>query len=213
MERISPEINQPIQSVVRSLVVSLAPAEEIYNSFKRDQKTSILRFVLGIKGEGEDKRYTLLGGKLDESEKWQEAIQREVGEEVGVRFLGLPYQTQIGEWEYSSQKSDQRRVILTYNPISPCSQITIGDPKIRNVGILSLTGLKQLIKDGSLDNVPIEGHLTINNEKDPINISEENNKKKNSSLSKALNWMEYIENYLQKYDITYALIKKPKKLS
>lgn len=193
---------EPIQEVVRSLVVSLASPEEIYRQFQNSEKPpSILQFYVGKKGGREtgDERYTLLGGKLNpQFENWREAIQREVTEEVGLRPLGIPYQTVIGRWEYYSSKSGKRRVTLTYTPIQPCNQITIGDPKIKEVAVLQLEELRQLITKGHLNGIPIEGHLTLGeSEKDPVNMTPDDFKIKDASLNKALKWMEHIENYLR----------------
>jgi hypothetical protein len=187
MEKRSSEITQ---QVVRSLVVSLAPPNEIYHSYYEQKNTpSILRYYIGIKGEGADRRYTLLGGKLKDSENWREGIQREVSEEAGLRFFGIPNQTNIGSWKYSSEKSGNREIMLTYNPVLACDQITIGDPKISSVTTLSLEEFRKLIIEGQLNGMPIEGHLALGESgKDSVNISPEDVNKKNSSLLKALSW-------------------------
>jgi hypothetical protein len=187
MERKTPEFTQ---RVVRSLVVSLAPSSEIYKSYQEQKQTpSLLRFYVGVKGSAADKRYTLLGGKLKGSENWREGIQREVSEEAGLRFFGIPNQTNIGSWKYSSEKSGDREIMLTYNPVLSCDQITIGDPKIKSVAILSLGEFRKLIEDGQLNGIPIEGHLALGESgKDSVNMSSEDTDRKNSSLLKALSW-------------------------
>lgn len=194
--------SQPTQKAVRSLVVSLAPPEEIYQEFLKQNERSpyLLRFYLGIKGEGEEKRYTLLGGKINPDENFQEAIQREIAEESGLKFLGIPQQTIIGQWQYSSPKSGEREVILTYNPVLPPSyQPLIGDPKITAIKILNLDQLEKLFEDGWLEGIPIESHLAIKSrEKDSITISDEETLVKDRSMRKLLAWMEHIEIYLRK---------------
>lgn len=198
MERQGPE---NIQKVVRSLVVALAPPQEMYQGFlsQKAKKPSLLRFYLGVKEEGENKRYTLLGGKLKPSEDFAEAIQREIGEEASLDFLGIPEQRIIGQWKYSSPKSGERDVILTYNPVLPSRKFILGDPKITDMKILQLEELKQLVEEGYLGGVPLENHLAMCDcEKDPINISENDSKLRNSSMSKALLWMSHIEDYLIK---------------
>ncbi len=198
MERQKPKEN--IQRVVRSIVVSLASSQEIYQQFLNPEvkEPSLLRFYLGIKGEGENKRYTLLGGKIKPSEDFSEAIQREIDEEAGLIFLGIPKQQIIGQWEYSSIKSGRREVILTYNPVLPSREPIIGDPKIVNIETLSLEELKQLVEQGHLNGIPLENHLAMcDYEKDKIDISENDSKIRNSSMSKALSWMSHIEDYLR----------------
>lgn len=191
------------QKVVRSIVVSLASAEEIYNSLSTENKSvSILRFYIGVKGDGKEKRYTLLGGKVNPHENVSEAILREINEEASLTPLGIPRQTIIGQWNYSSDKSGERNIFLTYNPLIPYSkigQIIIGDQKIRDVKIISLEELKKLIEDGHLNGVPIEKHLALGNYiGDKIDITEENSKQRDLSMSKMLLWMTHIEEYLRK---------------
>lgn len=191
--------NQPIQKAIRSLVVSLAPVEEIYQGFlSQDNKNpSLLRFYLAQKGEGENKRYTFFGGKINPDENLLEAIQREIAEELGFTPLGIPRQTIIGQWQYSTPKSGEREVILTYNPTLPSQKPSIGDSKIVGIKIFNLSELGQLIKEGQLDKIPLEGHLAINCQ-DEISISPQEVEKRNQSMMKLLLWMEHIESYLQK---------------
>jgi len=161
--------------------------------------TSILRFYVGIKGDKDNPRYTLLGGKLNEGENWKESIQREVSEEAGLRFLGLRKQTIVGSWDYTSDKSGKRQVMLTYNPVLSCEQITIGDPKIKDVATLKLGEFDQLVREGQLNDIPLEGHLSINEQsQDTITISANDKKRQQAALFKALGWMGHIEQYLQK---------------
>lgn len=193
------ELPENAQQVVRSLVVSLAPAQEIYRAFQEPEgESSLLRYYVGTKGKGADMRYTLLGGKLRDSENWREGIQREVSEEAGLRFFGIPKQINIGSWKYSTKNSGDREILLTYNPVLFCDQITIGDPKISNITTLSLTDLKKLIIEGNLNGTPIEGHLALkNSEKVLLQISPEDIVNKNNSLLKALGWVGHIEQHLQ----------------
>ncbi len=185
------------QIVSRSLVVSMAPASELFSQYADGGKiNSLLRFYVGKKGSsGNDERYTLLGGKMNQDESWEETTQREVGEEIGARFFGIPNQTVIGKWTYSSAKSGERDVILTYNPILPQKEIIVGDPKIQNVEILNLEELKSLFENGQLHGVPIEGHLT-KSPQDAIRIEKSDTLKKNMALDKATFWMQHIESYL-----------------
>ncbi len=194
----SPEV---VQKVVRSLVVSLAPSKEIYNNFHEQKNPpSILRFYVGKKGQRErgDRRYTFLGGKLNPSENLQEGIQREVSEEAGLRFFGIPNQTVIGSWNYSSPKSGNREVLLTYNPVLSCEQITVGDPKMSGVATLKLEELKQLITEGQINGIPLEGHLTLGeNGEDKVSMTPDAAQTKDASLLKALGWMGHMEDYLR----------------
>lgn len=198
METLAPK---EIQKIVRSVVVSLADSDEIYQNFIEQQNTppAILRFYLGIKGQHANKRYTLLGGKLNASENWTEGIQREINEEAGIEPLGVPKQTIIGQWRYSSEKSSEREVMLTYNPILPSKKAIIGDPKITEIKALRLEELKQLINEGQFDGIPIEGHLALKESAlDHIVIFDVDAQSKNASLSKALAWMDHIEDHLRK---------------
>jgi len=196
MERQKPET---IQKVVRSLVVSLAFPQEIYEDFlKREKQPSILRFYLGVKGQGNQERYTLLGGRLKPLEDYIEAIQREISEEAGLPFLGIPEQQTIGQWKYSSPKSGERDVILTYNPVSPSKKRVLGDPKITDIKVLKFQKFKQLVENGHLDGVPLENHLAMGDcKQDQIEISPEDAKLRNSTMSKVLSWMSHIETYLR----------------
>ncbi len=191
---------ETVQRVVRSMVVSLASPQEMYQGFlsQEAKKPSLLRFYLGVKGEGKNKRYTLLGGKLKPSEDFAEAIQREICEEASLNFLGIPEQRIIGQWKYSSPKSGERDVILTYNLVLPSRKLILGDPKITDMKILQLEELKQLVEEGYLNGIPLENHLAMCDcGQDQINISEKDSKLRNSSMSKALLWMSYIEDYLR----------------
>lgn len=191
--------HQPIQKAVRSLVVSLATPEEIYQSFlnQHGENPPLLRFYIAQKGKGENRRYTFLGGKINPNEDFSEAIQREIAEELGFTPLGIPEQTIIGQWRYSSPKSGEREVMLTYNPTLPSENPSIGDPKIVVIKVLNFPQLRQLIEEDQLDGIPIEGHLAINSQEE-ISISPEEAEKRDQSMKKLLSWMGHIEAYLQK---------------
>ncbi len=220
----SVEKNNSPKTVVRSFVVSLASPEELFNEGKEPK--SVLRFYLPIKGSGENTRLTLFGGRIGSDEPFEEAMLREIMEELNARPFGIPYQTRIEEsYEYYTPETSQerRRVILTYNPILPLDKehLKIPDDEIVAVAELTLDQLKYLIETGSIDlktvnliipedkeerfqlenlqntTVPIEGHLTINPCED-LEISEEDAEKRNEALRRALEWMTHIENYVRR---------------
>lgn len=196
---------ESIQQVVRSFVVSLAYPEEIYDHFVNGEKFHLLKFYMGLKGDQKKGwRYTLIGGKINSGENFSEAIQRETGEEADLRFLGIPRQTIIGQWQYLCEKSGKRKVILTYNPVLLNEQINIGDG-IAEVKSLNIGQLKNLIEEGILENIPIEGHLAIAS-KDNIQLSKDDEDKKNQALNRGISWMKHIEDYLRKK--FESLIKK-----
>lgn len=199
-ERLS-SVEKPVQQANRVFTVSLAPPNEIYEGFKDQspQETiSILRFYLGLKGEENNYRYTLLGGKIACLENPSEALVREVVEEVGISTLGLPYHTQIGRWHYTIPgKGEKREIILTYQPILPQQEISIGDPKIQQIVTLTWHQLKTLIEQGKLNDIPIEGHLALS-PKEEIDISLEDFERQKTALTKGLSWMQHIEVWLQK---------------
>ncbi len=205
MSEVKPSMeNHLIQQANRVLVVSLASSDEIYQTFKNQlnqreqEKIPILRFYLGLKGNNGDQRYTLLGGKIDSLENPSEALVREMVEEAGVFTLGLPHHTKIGRWQYTIPgRNETREVVLTYQPVLPQEEIAIGDQKIQSVVAMSLEQLKELIEKGELDEIPIEGHLTLSPQED-ISISQEDFDKQKKALRKGLSWMEHIENWLQK---------------
>ena len=184
------------QQAVRSFVVSLASPEEIYKSLIEGDKFYCLRFYVCKKGDEEEGyRYTLLGGKISRDENFSEAAQREIGEESGLRFLGIPRQTIIGQWSYYCEKSGLRKVVLTYNPVLP--EITpIRGNGIAEIVSLTIDQLEELIKEGTLNGIPIEGHLTIA-KTDDIEISEADEKIKNQSLKRAIRFMSDIEEILR----------------
>ncbi len=195
------ERKSDITNVVRCLLVSIALHEEIYNSeiynSINENKLSVLRFYLGKKGkDNENERYTLFGGKINPKEPPSQAYLREFSEEIGVRSLGIPNPTIFGPWEYSSELSGERRVVVTYQPIVPLDQKKIiGDREIEEVVILDLDKFEKLIEEGILGNIPIEGHLS-KNPKEAIKISEEDRKIRNEALDKILSWMKHLEDYL-----------------
>ncbi len=188
----------PQQKVVRSLVVSLAKPDEIYNAFlqSKDHNPTVLRFYIAQKGNEGNRRYTLFSGKINPDENFSEAIERKIDEELGVKFLGIPWQTIIGQWHYLSP-SGKREVFLTYNPIYPQNTISLGDPKIISAEVLDYDKLQELIEKGQLGEIPLEGHLAMNTQ-DEIFISQEEAIKRNQSMIKLLSWMSHIEVYLQK---------------
>ena len=201
MEKLKPK---EIQKVVRSLVVGLSSADEIYESFIGEGETppSVLRFYLAQKGEGKDSRYTFVGGKIKETESFPEASLREIHEEAGLRYLGIPRQTIIGEWKYLSPKSGSRGVLLTYNPVVPVNSTTefiIGDPKISKIESLSLKELEQLIKTGEREDIFLENHLAdVVSTRDAISILPEEAQARHQSMTKMLSWMSHLEEYLKK---------------
>jgi len=207
----SPETK--IQPVVRAVVVTLAPHEEIFNAYKQylnesprvfpDQNIPLspIRFVVGIKGEGDEKRYTFLGGKIDPDENWSEAIQREIVEEAGAIPLGTPWPTIIGKFQYQPPRADlnSREVILTYFPVSFCNEGLIGDPKIKGLKKLPLDQFVELVRTGQLNGIPLEGHLSLQEGLDhQIGIGEEDRVRKNQALERALQWMIHINAHLHK---------------
>jgi len=194
-----------IQKAVRSVIVSLAPANEIYNYFslgdslKDDNSFSLLKFVVEVKGDGNDLRYTLFGGKIKEGENFSEAIQREIVEEAGLIFYGIPRQTILGVWRYFSVKSGEREVVLTYNPALVCEKKLIGDSKIRDIRMMNLSEFFTLIQQGEFEGVPLEGHLSLRSDSpDQIKIDDENNQRKNQALLRTLIWMINVDAYLKK---------------
>lgn len=209
MERLS-SFESDQQKVVRSLVVSLAPPGELYNYLvalhqgePHQEKISsgVLRFYLGLKGEGEKRRYTFFGGKINPYENTGEASQREISEELGISPLGLPHLTEIGRWNYNlpNEKGEEgRQVTLIYQPILPIEKESlIGDPKILGVAALTLSELKQLVENGQLNGIPLEGHLAKTG-KDRIKISKDDQIRRDQSMEKALSWMSHIEESLKR---------------
>jgi 8-oxo-dGTP pyrophosphatase MutT (NUDIX family) len=194
-----------IQKVVRSVVFSLASANEIYSyysvgaSLKDENSFSLLKFPIEVKGDGNDLRYTLFGGRIEEGENFSEAIQREIVEEAGLRFYGIPNQSILGVWQYSSAKSGRREVILTYNPVLVSEKKLIGDAKIKDIRMMDLFEFSTLIQQGEFEGVPLEGHLSLRSDSpDQINIDQENKDKKNQALMRTLTQMTEVDAYLKK---------------
>lgn len=196
----NPEVDKQEQSVVRALLVSLASAKGIYKTLEiGEEDPSILRFYTPIKGTETDPRFTFFGGKINKEENLEEGIYREINEETAIQSLGIPKLTSIGSWKYKSSQSGSREVFLTYTPILPPNNMIIGDPKISAIKQLSLKQLKELVRTSSLDNIPIEGHLsTCENPIDQVIIDEENKTKRNIAIEKGLSWMGNIESQLLK---------------
>lgn len=196
------------QQAVRSFVVSLASPEEIYKSLIEGDKFYCLRFYVCKKGDEEEGyRYTFFGGKVNPYENFFEAAQREIAEEGNFRFFGIPGQTNIGkQWRYSCKKSGGREVILTYNPVLPTKTLERGNG-IAGIVSLNIDQLEKLIEEGTLNEIPIEGHLTIASTGD-IEISEADNEIKNEALTRGIGWMSHIENYLRKKFEFEGLITK-----
>ena len=207
-----PDLSQKTESsqkVVRALVVSLVDSNEILEEYNEKKKFSCLRFYLGVKGGGlgeeapsfkKERRLTFFGGKIGKYENSGEAIQREVSEELSITGLGLRRFTEIGTWEYIIGRHS-REVTLVYMPVSsiPKNKIVIGDEKIGDLRILTLTQLKRAIEEGRFDDLPLEEHLAMTgNSSDTFSISDEDKERRNQSLKKGLLWMDHIESYLQR---------------
>ncbi len=237
-----PKENQPVS---RSLVLTLAPASEIYNYFMgvggvsdsdSDRKFSFLRFLLAKKSSQEKggERWTFFGGKLDPYEDYEEAAQREVIEELGLtgiphgdrrllrkrlrRELKNPFNKNEGVYSYSlviNGESICRTVHLTAFFVLPCGGSDedligglIGDKKIREVVIVSLSDLKRLIEGGQFDGLFLEEHLRLS-ESDPsknfdsqsgirFSISQDNIEKRAQVFRQALAHLSRIEAFLER---------------
>jgi hypothetical protein len=190
--------SENLQAVVRSFVVSLAPVAELWEEYQKNTlKPPILRFYLAQKGDEQNPRLTLFGGKIKPNENWQEATQREITEEIGGQLFGLPWNTSLGRWSYSIGEKN-REVTLTYSPLVAAQEAIIGDDKIKDVKGLTLDQLKDLIKKGEIAGIPLEEHLTLSDSQGRIKISAQDEKAKKQALEKGINWMTHIEEYLQK---------------
>ncbi len=211
MEKLRSDENEIRKRVVRSLVVSLAGEKDLWSKLvnpetktldlERISNISLLRFYLALKGDEKNPRLTFFGGKIGDNENLTEAIQREIGEELGTFSLGSGRQTVLGKWVYEVNKDGRqlsRRVVLTYNPVELVADRLIGDKKIREIKIVDLEQLKSLVENGELNEIPLEGHLSFKDELDQIEIEEEEKAKRNKALEKGLSWMEHIEDYLRK---------------
>ncbi len=197
--------------MVRSLVVSLAPAGEIWQAKEKHQPIPTLRFYLGLKGDDGNYRLTLLGGKMRPGEVINESALREITEEGSFTPLGLPRQANLGSWEYkiplqTKNNLPPRRATLTYSPVMPINilEAHIGDAKVKQLVTLSYKQLKEAIETGQVtltingqkQQVPIEEHLAIG--QSAIFSSPEDENKQSESLTEGLSWMEHIDSSLSK---------------
>ncbi len=196
----SPEVLPKPQQVVRAVVVSLVPKDQLWNTLSTNEDPNFLSFYIGKK-EG---RYTLLGGKVDPNEAKGAAAQKEVIEEAGLTELGLPKTVMIEDsYSYTFSLDGRynktpRDVSLIYSPVLPSVDLDLVGEGILAVEALSLTQFTDLIKTGLHNNIPMEGHLAINGVDSAAEFDGPNKIKKNRALTKTIQWMTHIEDWLKK---------------
>lgn len=229
MERVA-ELKPSCQEVSRSFVLTLASPQEIFDYYngglmQENLKFSILRFVVAVKNSEKKGggRLTLLGGKIEPYENFEEARQREIVEEMGSNLIPRSskeemeerlkvkykdrtiinrlseYLLDFGSYDYQYDNL-QREAFLNAFFVTPRRDKIIGDPKIIHVRELSLEQIQQLVYGGKIDDLALEEHLRMNyvSDREKFKISEDDFRKRKESFEKAFRHFTHIEAYLKR---------------